>query len=730
MFQLLRTVSRSTVQYIQGSTNNPSLQRQVSRESEKETYLSRHISLDEQSIVQIEETAEKARDLITDWHPLCELKEMLLGCPHTAEVVNARDGAGYTLLQHAIICQRPRMVQWLVTQGAELNSPTCGRPIHLAAKLGDAEILKMLLDYNADPCVVSCVCYPEKHVDARTVYSSHGKHWYTTCGGDVFSQDKLTEHQFEYPLHYAIQSNSVECLKLLLARHACQLKSSVPALHLACSFGSMKCVRFLCDSTPGELHMNDKNSMLPIQHGVKWGKDMVEYLVLSGASIHVKTKHNATLLHLLFSKMTSCSGLANTVSYLIDCGLKMNINALDIAGNSALNLLLLSMHQQVQWHLPPSETDSLDSEEHEYFKSLCLLLEAGQNPNIANRVGDTSLHVLARIIPHTVNKSSGKTSQSRKCHTRLRLVYNLLEKLLTMAANPNLLNNSEGTLLGLLVLHGANVVFSSLEEDWALPQSDELGFLIRSIQLLHHHKCNFDSCRYMGSGCLLHIVLGHLDRLDELAGCSLTPEQQTDFATSYVDSLKKLTTALLECGCKPNVCRCVQTDLHTLYYKVMSKHTILPLSCIRDFVLVFLHYGADPNVGGKHIPMSVFRYRSSHSYWPVFPLLHIMNMIGCHDMTEKETDLLSLMHVFYNSMNESNSKQCIFHYLEYDRIRNRACKYPDFDDYLLKLLNTPSSLRRLCACTVYSDIAERRVSNLIRMQLPKSLIRYITSFEY
>lgn len=726
MFQAVRNLARSTLHLIQNSSNStPS--RSAGQDGNTRRGLQHQSALEDDVVLQIQETTKQACILIREWRPLSELKDLLTGCPRVTEVLNCRDGSGYTLLQHAIIRQRSNIVQWLLTQGAELNSPICGRPLHLAAKLGHAEILKLLLDYNADPFVVSCVCYPNKHVDARTVYSSHGKRWYVTCPGDVFTQDKLMEHQFEYPLYFAIVSDSVECVKLLLLRDICQMKTSLPALHLACSSGSLKCARYFTDCNTSQVNQMDKSAWTPIQHGVKWGKSMVENLVLKGGSILTKTNHDETVLHLLFQRPKTCERLAETVSYLLDCGLKMNINALDRGGNSALNALLVSVHQQVPSRLIEngvygSAQTALSAEEQGYFDAMCLLLNCGLNPNIANRVGDTSLHLLSRILckPETEGMDN-----ARSTHTSLVLVFKMLEKLLSMGANPNLVNNTEGTVLGMLVFHGTNAIISSAE--FGLPDETDLHYLIESIKILKNHKCDFHSCRYFGSGCLLHNVLGHLDRLESEKWHCAT---ETELAARYTECIMRLTQVLLESGSKPNVCRCVQTDLHTLYYKLISKWKLLPMPLITNFVLLFLRHGADPNIGGKHVPMSVFRYRSSHSYWPVYPLLHIMNLIGSQEMVDREKDLLALMHVFYNAMDENNSKQCILHYLEYDRLRSRSVKYPQFDEYLLAMLNTPASLKRLSACFIYSNLADRQVDNLGKLQLPCTLVKFIANFQY
>ena len=126
-------------------------------------------SLDKVLWKRVEETAALARSLIQDGKSLQDCKNILDGFSHLSEVINLRDMNGFTLLQHAIIMDRIDITEYLLQKGADINVPICGRPLHLATKLGKVAIVKLLLEYHADPDVLSCVCYPEKHFDSQMV---------------------------------------------------------------------------------------------------------------------------------------------------------------------------------------------------------------------------------------------------------------------------------------------------------------------------------------------------------------------------------------------------------------------------------------------------------------------------------------------------------------------------------------------------------------------------------
>ena len=721
--QFIRSLSRSAVSYLQGGGGGgPGTENDTETAANTFKSTDRSVSRQLSLASNVQEVAEKARAIIVDWKPLNCLKLLFAGFPLVSEVMNNRDGSGYTLLQHAIICRRAAVVQWLVTQGAELNSPICGRPLHLAAKLGQSDILKLLLDYNADPFVVSCVCYPEKHEEARMVYSSHGQRWYTTCVGDIFQEGKLIESQFEYPFYYAILADSVECVKLLFHHSAIYLKSNLPYLHLACQLGAIKCVRYFCETKPEMQSILDGKLLTPLQYGVHWGKGMVEYLVLHGASVTVKTKSDESLLHLLCGDRTNSIGLSDTVDYLITCGLKVGINGVDGGGNSVAHALHGSLHR----HCPTpweSEDENLSVEEMEYLTTLDLLLKAGLNPNIVNRAGDTAFHVLCRVQNKMVKKLG-------MAHVRLRLVQKLMQRLLEGGANPNLVSNSDATILGSFIEYSTNAVFFQTATTFTLPTEEDLEWLIKCIETLARHKCVFDTCRHLYPVCLMHHVIGHLEALDKLTKLHYMHQEQQELAKSWLTAVIRVANVLMVSGFKPNTCKFIETDLHSAYYKIIPHHQILPLDLLTELMLIFLRYGANPNVGGKHIPMSVCRYSSSSSYWHIYPLLHVLNLIGARDVAAQQADLFTLFRIFYNSMDMSSAKQCIFHYLEYDWANKKSCKNLHFQEHLVNLLDNPSSLRHICASYIFTHIAKRNIVKLRTLPLPCTLVNFISNFQY
>ncbi len=232
-----------------------------------------------------------------------ELEMVLAKSPSMSEAINLRDSCGYSLLQLAIINNQPNIVKYLITQGGEINIPICGRPLHLAAKLGYVDIVRLLLQYGADPQVIGCVCYPQHHTTpARAVYNADIECWTLVCPGDLYNQQNAETVQFDFPLYYAILSDNVDCMIKILDSGSQDINSESSPLHISCREGSYECMKHFTQINREIVNKVDNSGYTPIQYAIKWGKKFAEYLICNGASVMVKTPRNETLLHLLLKE--------------------------------------------------------------------------------------------------------------------------------------------------------------------------------------------------------------------------------------------------------------------------------------------------------------------------------------------------------------------------------------------------------------------------------------------
>ena len=263
-------------------------------------------SLDPVLWKRIEETATLARQAILGRKNLEDVQNILDGFSHVTEVINLRDMTGFSLLQHAIIVNKCDIVRYLLQKGADVNIPTCARPLHLAAKLGRVKLVNLLLEFHADPDVMSCVCYPNEHYVSELVCVPQMDHMHLACYGDIYDAKLRAKDRFEYPRYYAIVADNVECVKIFDKTTQTSRDGTVlPDLHLACKLGSKECVSFFLQQNKDAVNQLDADGYSPVMHALNWNKSLVELLVLNGAMLNVKTKTKQTLLHVLLKKFTS-----------------------------------------------------------------------------------------------------------------------------------------------------------------------------------------------------------------------------------------------------------------------------------------------------------------------------------------------------------------------------------------------------------------------------------------
>lgn len=724
MFKFLSGLAQSAVKLLTTSSSNQedNTSEYDSSHEVLKVYAERYLSIqrtammyDKESWKVIEDVTRKAREMIRDLCPYQEIAETLEGSPDIAQSINLRDHSGYNLLQHGIIANRPCVVQMLLKKGADLNFPMCGRPLHLAVKLGHDEIVKILLDFGADPDVVSAVCYPKQHLVSKTVFISGPEVWSATCVNDIYTPNAPYSYDFDFPLYYAIASDNVWLVELFMQQGITKLICRDSPLHLACSLTSYHSMKYFVEHFPKDLHVKNDLGVLPVESAIQGGKRFLECLILNGASVQSISRYGETLLHLLFKESVSNEELAESTEYLLNCGLALEINSMDCNGNTPLHSLL----RRLQTHPPLCSTSYLEnftSDEMQFIDSLRHLLRAGADPNLCcSKTGDSSLHYLSRV-PNV-------TTYPNRFYS-FRLVHHMLDMLLQHGTKHCIVNNAQSSVLGLFVINGSSILFarSAPSGMFIVPDPSEVDHFIQCLLLFKKHGAVFQSVGYLGSECLIHSLIDHIDKVYyQLDDTIVEYEDLQVMAETFVGHIMQVLECLLQCGCQPDVCRYVQSDLHMMYYKLMSSSHLLPMALIRKAVLLMIHYGADPNIGSKHIPLCMVRLFVGRICWPFNPLIHLLSFIMAHQMPDRERDLLALFHIFYNNMEPSNARQCIMHFMQSDRYKNHSSKCPELDAFLVNLLSHPRSLQQLCASYVYVHMAKREARNLQRLNLPRSL---------
>jgi ankyrin repeat protein len=143
--------------------------------------------------------------------------------------------AGITVVYAAAIKRGARVMKALLRAGAKPDAPTGTQhmtPLLLAAQVGKAETVQVLLDAGADPTALTRQGETVLHVAAASG-NTEVVRWLLD---NHFAVNEKNKNLGGTPLHYAALANSLECVELLLAAGAqpnALDKGNAPPLALA-----------------------------------------------------------------------------------------------------------------------------------------------------------------------------------------------------------------------------------------------------------------------------------------------------------------------------------------------------------------------------------------------------------------------------------------------------------------------------------------------------------------
>jgi ankyrin repeat protein len=229
-----------------------------------------------------------------------------------AKVINGNNNnaskasADESLLHCAVKTNAIECLRLFIEEGCDVNQLRSNgtNAIHLAADLGNAQCLEMLLNApNADPNIRICV--REKESTA---------------------------------LHLAADEGNLECVALLLGKGAdAKVKNhrGFSPLHLAARTSSLECVELLLRDGNADANAEDFDHRTPLHAAV--GKsdsafDILETLISWGANVNAKDVYGFTALHL-----AALDGLAHCVEMLIYHG--ADVSTKSRKGTTALNVI-------------------------------------------------------------------------------------------------------------------------------------------------------------------------------------------------------------------------------------------------------------------------------------------------------------------------------------------------------------------------------------------------------
>ncbi|CAB0042501.1 unnamed protein product [Trichogramma brassicae] len=300
--------------------------------------------------------------------------------------VNYADTSGLTHFHVACKFGCEDVVEKFLKAGQDPNQlvPETGdSPLHLALTEGFTTITLMLLKYGADPNFANKDRLTALHVICKKIHDND----FAKLLFEIVDEVQLTlqvdarDKWDRTPLHYALADGCKEQIVQELLSRGADLHSAGPEgltpLHIICqnnSAGSlMKVFLNMCTL---ELNARDSRGNTPLHLAVRRENvETVESLLRQGADPNFTDMRGLTALLIICQKPdTDCAMAVKLFEVCEEVGWKIEIDALDKMGNTALHLALYSKHAGL--------TE--------------LLLKNGANPKLSDVEGSTALHIVGK----------------------------------------------------------------------------------------------------------------------------------------------------------------------------------------------------------------------------------------------------------------------------------------------------------------------------------------------
>uniref|UniRef100_A0A8C7ZTU1 Ankyrin 1, erythrocytic b n=1 Tax=Oryzias sinensis TaxID=183150 RepID=A0A8C7ZTU1_9TELE len=278
-------------------------------------------------------------------------------------------------------------------------------PLHCAARMGHKELVKLLLDYKANPDSATTAGHTPLHIAAREGHI-HTIRILLDAGAQ---QVKMTKKGFT-PLHVASKYGKVDVAELLLERGAnpnAAGKNGLTPLHVAVHHNNLDVVKLLV-SKGGSAHSTlwvflkeRRNGYTPLHIAAKQNQiEVASVLLQNGASPNCESLQGITPLHL-----ASQEGRPDMVAMLISK--QANVNLGNKNGLTPLHLVAQEGHVGIADTLVKQGASVYAASRMGYtplhvachygnIKMVKFLLQQQAHVNAKTRMGYTPLHQAAQ----------------------------------------------------------------------------------------------------------------------------------------------------------------------------------------------------------------------------------------------------------------------------------------------------------------------------------------------
>ncbi|XP_061167495.1 uncharacterized protein LOC133176390 [Saccostrea echinata] len=642
----------------------------------------------------------------------------------------------YNLIQLAVITNNKPLVNKLVQYYSGHLNLKCNNPVHLASHLGHYGILETLLERGGRSGQIAGMCYPGPHSPLEA---------YKILGLLDYSSYKC-QVNVDLPVFYAISSDSVNCVKLLLSQMQSErvpLPSPSRLLHFACCKGTLNCLRYFVERFPDEVNSLNSKKETPLLQAVVWGRECAKSLIDNGADVNCVSKTGETALHRLYcNDIDGLFTIFDTTKYLLTTGIEQLVNEVDNSMETPLHYLVTHVSFIGGNLLHPSQSQNHVTRlqlqpdyQDQVVQSLDLLLKFNADPLRENRFGLQPLNKLMHVALKSCGTMGKMLCDCVQFSIDSKYLYkndfshlnSALEVLLRHGSDPNSLC-SEG--------HSSYQIFlQCLLENNLVELCNQAEGVVSSLCTLLKYgaKVNFQT----NNGFTCSTILAKFAARHFTIPVS---EDSKMLREEFSNLVCEVLRAHFMHGLNPNVL----TNAKHPYLKGGMGNAIIEFvhlsklaKCPSDFVVirrwltVILQWGGDPDVEPYqsepiicHSQSSIFlRHQGTQ------PVSHYIHEMKDEDALYRDGYAEELLMLFYHSMSHKELCECLNSARSMTRFHPMGAVGKKLLQILSSMSESPRSLMEISRVVIYKSIDRQLAVKVPHLPIPNSMKKYLLEIQ-
>jgi len=311
-------------------------------------------------------------------------------------LINSKGGGGRTLLHYASWAGSNEVVEFLISQGADIvsRSENGETPLHFASLSVNVNVIKSLISRGADVNSKNSDGETPLHYAVRA-RKKEAVELLLANGADINAIDKrcktplstVVENRDGFGRIFPLNSDRKEMINVLFTHGA-----SINNLTEAIAAGDLDTIKSVISSSPQLLNITNKNGgETPLLSAIYWNrKEVVELLISLGAKVNGIWNNGAPLC------ASSMNGNSEITKLLISAGADVNLGSRTplfsavYYGNNQIFVSYLDHEGKKKLYF----TTGTDNSSRDYIKVVKLLIAAGADVNVKNR--ETPLHIAVK----------------------------------------------------------------------------------------------------------------------------------------------------------------------------------------------------------------------------------------------------------------------------------------------------------------------------------------------